>query len=54
MTEEMTKEICRAYEYGYPMEKIVEIEEVTMDEVKNAIDWGYENKYFTELKERKG
>ena len=25
MTEEMTKEICRAYEYGYPMEMMLSI-----------------------------
>ena len=54
MTEETMKEICRAYEYGYPMEKIVEIEEVTMEEVKEAVDWGYETHYFKELKSRKG
>ena len=52
MTEEVMKEICKAYNYGYSMEKIVEIEEVTMDEVKEAIDWGYTNHYFTELKGR--
>ena len=29
------------------------IEEVAVNDVKKAIDWGYENKYFKELKERK-
>lgn len=52
MTEEVMMEICKAYNYGYPMEKIVEIEEVTMEEVKEAIDWGYEHRYFAELKGR--
>jgi hypothetical protein len=52
MTEEVMMEICKAYNYGYPMEKIVEIEEVTMEEVKEAIDWGYDNNYFAELKGR--
>ena len=50
MNEELMKEICRSYNYGYPMEKIVEIEEVSMAEVKNAIDWGYEHNYFSDLK----
>lgn len=52
MREELMMEICKAYHYGYPMEKIVEIEEVSMTDVKNAIDWGYENNYFAELKGR--
>jgi hypothetical protein len=53
MSEELMKEICKAYHYGYAVEKIAEIEEVTVNDVKKAIDWGYENKYFKELKERK-
>lgn len=54
MSEELIKEICRSYNYGYTVEKIAEIEEVEVNDVKKAIDWGYETKYFTELKERKG
>lgn len=52
MTEELMKEICKAYHYKYSMEKIAEIEEVSVADVKNAIDWGYETKYFSELKGR--
>jgi hypothetical protein len=54
MSEELMKEICRSYHYGYTVEKIAEIEEVEVNDVKKAIDWGYESKYFKELKERKG
>ena len=49
MNEEKMKEICKAYHYDYPMEKIAEIENISIAEVKNAIDWGYETKYFKDL-----
>ena len=53
MSNEQMKEICRSYFYNYTVEQIAEIEEVSVNDVKKAIDWGYENKYFTELRERK-
>jgi hypothetical protein len=54
MSEELMKEICRSYHYGYTVEKIAEIEEVEVNDVKKALDWGYETNYLKELKERKG
>ena len=53
MSEELMREICRSYHYGYAVEKIAEIEEVEVNDVKKAIDWGYETKYLKELKDRK-
>jgi len=32
MTEEQRKEICKAYFYGYSVEHIAEIEEVSVEE----------------------
>ena len=52
MTEEVMMEICRSYHYGYTMEQIAEIEEIEVNDVKKAIDWGYENKYFNDMKGR--
>lgn len=52
MTEELMMEICKSYFYEYSMEKIAEIEEISINDVKNAIDWGYETNYFSELKGR--
>jgi hypothetical protein len=54
MSEELMKEICRSYTYGYAVEKIAEIEEVEVNDVKKALDWGYETNYLKELKERRG
>ena len=33
MSEELMKEICRSYHYGYTVEKIAEIEEVEVNDV---------------------
>ena len=52
MTDEQKKEICKSYFYGFAMIKIAEIEDVSDEEVKEAIQWGRQNGYFEELKER--
>ena len=52
MTDEQKKEICKSHFYGFAIVQIAEIEEVTDEEVVSAINWGKQNGYFDELKER--
>lgn len=52
MNEEQKKEICKAYFYGHPIVQIAEIEDVSDEEVVSAVNWGKQNGYMDELKER--
>ena len=49
MTDEMRKQICRAVYYGYNVEKIAKIESITEEEVNDAVTWGNDSGYFSEL-----
>ena len=52
MIDEQKKEICKAYFYGYTVEQIAEIEEVSVEEVQDAVLWGNQTNYFDDLKGR--
>jgi len=49
MTDEMRKQICRAVYYEYDVEKIAKIESITEEEVNDAVTWGNNSGYFSEL-----
>lgn len=53
MTDEQKKEIVKSHFYGYSVEQISEIEEVSEEEVREAVAWGEQNGYRAELEERR-
>lgn len=51
MTDEQKKEICKAYFDGFAIVQITDFERVSDEEAKEAIQWGKQTGYETELKE---
>ena len=52
MNEEKMKEIVKAAFYGHEPAEIAELEEISEEEVRNAIAWGESSSYKAELEER--
>ncbi len=52
MTDEMRKEICKAFFYGMTVKEIAECENIDAEEIAKAIAWGEQTRYTEELKNR--
>ena len=51
MTDEQKKEICKAYVKGFAFVQIADIERISDEEVKEAVNWGKQTGYLEELRE---
>ena len=51
MTDEQRKEICKAYVKGFAFVQIADIECISDEEAKEAVNWGKQTGYLEELRE---
>ena len=51
MTEEKKKEVCKAYVKGFAFVQIADMENISDEEAREAVNWGKQTGYLKELRE---
>ena len=49
MTDEQMREICKSYSYGMTLGEIANLENLTVEQVQEAVVWGTHNRVFDDL-----
>lgn len=49
MSDEQKKEICKSYSYDMTLGEIANIEDITIEQVQEAVVWGSRNHVFDDL-----
>lgn len=52
MSNEQMREICKSYSYGMTLGEIANVEELTIEQVQEAVTWGEQNNVFDDLSQQ--